>query len=89
MQHGTFALPTIQLLNSSPGAAIFGQDMLFDILFIANGKKTGEHKQLLTDRNTSRENEGRIDYDYIVGQKVLIQKEGILHKTESRHLKDP
>jgi transcriptional regulator len=48
-----------------------------------------ENRQALTDRNTSRENEGRIDYDYKVGQKVLILKEGILRKTESRHLKDP
>ena len=46
--------------------------MLFDIPFIADWKKTGEHRQLLTDRNTARENEGRIDYDYQVGQKVLI-----------------
>ena len=63
--------------------------MPFDIPFIADWKKIGEQRQLLTDRNTSRENEGRIDYDYKVGQKVLIRKEGILRKTESRHLKDP
>jgi hypothetical protein len=28
-------------------------------------------------------NEGRIDYDYKVGQKVLVRKEGILRKSES------
>jgi hypothetical protein len=77
------------VLKASPGEAIFRQDMLFDIPFIADWKKIGEHRQLLTDCNTSRENEGRIDYDYKVGQKVLIRKEGILQKTESRHLKDP
>jgi hypothetical protein len=77
------------VLKASPGAAIFGRDMLFDIPFIADWKKIGEHRQLLTVCNTSRENEGRIDYDYKVGQKVLIRKEGILRKTESRHLKDP
>jgi len=66
------------VVKASPGAAIFGRDMLFDIPFIADWKKIGEHRQLLTDRNTSRENEGRIDYDYKVGQKVLIWKEAIL-----------
>jgi hypothetical protein len=76
------------VLKASPGAAIFGQDMVFDIPFIADWKKIGEHRQLLTDRNTSRENEGRIDYDYKVGEKVLIRKEGIIRKTESRHPKD-
>ncbi len=44
---------------------------------------------MLTDRNNSHENEGRIDYDYKVGQKALIRKEGILCKTDNRQLKDP
>ncbi len=71
------------VLKASPGAAIFGQDMLFDIPFIADWQKIGEHRQQLTDINNAHENEGRIDYDYKVGQKVLVQKEGILRKSES------
>jgi hypothetical protein len=55
--------------KASPGAVIFGGDMLFDIPFIADCKKIGKHRQMLTDLNTARENEGRIDYDYKVGQK--------------------
>jgi hypothetical protein len=71
-----------------PGAAIFGQDMLFDIPFIADWQKIGEHRQRLTDLNNVHENEGKIDYDYKVGQKVLLRKEGILRKSESRwHIK--
>jgi hypothetical protein len=31
------------VLKASPGAAIFGQDMLFDIPFIADWKKIGQH----------------------------------------------
>ena len=50
-------------LKASPGAAIFGQDMLFDILFRVDWKKIGEHRQRLTDLNTAHENKGRIDYD--------------------------
>jgi hypothetical protein len=38
--------------------------MLFDIPFIADWKKIGEHRQRLTDLNSAHENEGRIDYDY-------------------------
>ena len=52
------------VLKASPGAAIFGRDMLFDIPFIADWQKFGEHRQKLTDLNNARENEGRIDYDY-------------------------
>jgi hypothetical protein len=59
------------VLKASPGAAIFGQDMLFDILFIADWKKIGEYRQRLSDLNTAQENGDRIDYDYQVYQKYL------------------
>jgi hypothetical protein len=51
------------VLKASPAEAIFGRDMLFDILFIADWQKIGEHRQKLTDLNNARENKGRIDYD--------------------------
>ncbi len=63
--------------------------MLFDIPFIADWQKIGEHRQQLTDLNNARENKGRIDYDYKVGQKVLLRKEGILCNAESRWHKKP
>ena len=63
--------------------------MLFDIPFIADWNKIGEHRQRQTDLNTARENKDRVDYDYEVGQKVLILKEGILRKTESRYEREP
>jgi hypothetical protein len=50
--------------------------MLFDIPFIADWKIIQEHRQRLTDLNTSHENKGRIDYDYKVGQKILVRNEG-------------
>jgi hypothetical protein len=77
------------VLKASPGAAIFGQDLLFDIQFIADLQKIGEHRQRLTDLNNARENKGRIDYDYKVGWKVLLRKEGILRNAESRWHKKP
>ena len=46
------------VLKASPGAAIFGQDMLFVIPFIADWQKIGEYRQRLTDRSNARENEG-------------------------------
>ena len=59
-----------KVLKASPGAATFGQDVLFDIPFIADWQKIGEHRQRLTDLNNAHENQGRIDYDCKVGQKV-------------------
>jgi hypothetical protein len=58
--------------------------MLFDITFIADWQNIGENRQRLTDLNNARENKGRIDYDYKIGQKVLLRKEGILHNDKSR-----
>jgi hypothetical protein len=72
------------VLKASPDAAIFEQDMLFDILFIADWQKIGEHRQQLTDLINAHENEGRINYDYKVGRKILLRKEGILRNAESR-----
>ncbi len=63
--------------------------MLFDIPFIADWQKIREYGQQLTDLNNARENEGRIDYDYKVGQKVLVRKEGILCKSESIWHRNP
>ena len=44
------------VLRASPGAAIFGRDMLFDILFIADWKKIGDFRQNRTDLNKICEN---------------------------------
>ncbi len=54
------------MLKASPGAAIFGWDMLFNIPFIADRQKIGERRQRLTDLNNAHENKGIIDYDYKV-----------------------
>jgi hypothetical protein len=37
------------VLKASPGAAIFGCNMLLDIPFVADWHKIGEHRQSLTD----------------------------------------
>jgi hypothetical protein len=77
------------VLKASPGAAIFGRDMLFDIPYIADWNKIGDYRQHQTDLNTARENLHRADYDYKVGDKVLIRKDGILRKSESRYDSEP
>ncbi len=62
---------------------------MLDIPFIADWQKIGERRQRLTDLNNAHENKGRIDYDYKVGQKVLLRKEGILRNAESIWHKRP
>ncbi len=48
--------------------------MLFDVPFLADGKKIGEYRQNQTDKNTARENNTRIDWDYQPGDKYCCAK---------------
>jgi hypothetical protein len=64
--------------------------MLFDIPFVADWRKIGEQRQSLTNHGgNQRENAKLIDYDYKVGDKVLVINEGILCKAESAYGKKP
>jgi hypothetical protein len=55
------------VLKASPGAAIFGCDMLFDIPFVANWNKIRDYRQCQINLNTKHKNNMQVDYDYIVG----------------------
>ena len=43
------------------------------------------HRQKCTDKNTQRENSRRVDFDYAVGMQVLLRKDGILRKAETKY----
>ncbi len=66
------------VLKASQGAAIFGRDMLLNIPFVADWTQIGDYRQNQTDRSNKRDNDKRVDYDYKVGDKILIQKDGIV-----------
>ena len=57
------------VLKASPGAAIFGWDMLFDIPFLADWNKIGEHRQHQTDLNM----EMKIAH-VVIGTTTLVTK---------------
>jgi hypothetical protein len=77
------------VLKASPGAAILGRDMLFDIPFIANWNKIGDYRQHQTNLSPACKNSKRVNYDYKVGNKVLLTQEGILRKAESPYSNEP
>ncbi len=62
--------------------------MLFDIPFVAVWHKIGERRQSLTDYDNQHKNAKHIDYDYKVGDKVLLINEGILRKVGSSYGKE-
>ncbi len=91
-----FVLPTEMAKKKGRGGltcvqGVIPRRILFiiDIPFLADWNKIGDYRQSQTDRNAERENSKRINYDYKVGDKVLIVKEGILRKAESRYGKEP
>jgi hypothetical protein len=59
--------------------------MLFDVPFLADWNKVGDYRQHQTDRNTVRENKTPVEWDYAIDDKVLLRKEGILRKSESKY----
>jgi hypothetical protein len=81
------------VLKASPGAAIFGCNMLFDILFVAYWHIIGEQRQSLTDCSNQQENAKHIDYNtitkleikYFLLMKVSSAKQS-LHTAKSHGL---
>ena len=73
------------VLKTTPGAAVFGRDMLFNIPFLADWTEIGRRRQILADKGNIRENKRRVDFDYAVGQKVLLIKDGISRKAEDKN----
>ena len=73
------------VLGTTPGAAIFERDMLFDIPFLADWSDIGKRRQNQVDKSNIRENSKRVDFDYRVGQKFLIIKDGIFRKAEDKN----
>jgi hypothetical protein len=47
--------------ENSPGAAIFGRDILFEIPFLDDWPKIGEYIKRQTDKNTDHENNAHVD----------------------------
>jgi len=62
------------VLKASPGAAIFGQDMLFNTPFLADWNKIREHRQHQSDLNMEQQNRSCRDWDYKVGDQDFLEK---------------
>ena len=71
------------VLDATPGQLVFGRDMIYDLTYVADFDRLRTRKQTLINRANRRENEKRIDYDYRVGDQVLLHKDGVLRKMAS------
>jgi hypothetical protein len=56
--------------------------MIFDIAHVADWQYIKQRKQSLINKNSKRENDNHIDYDYAVGEAIVKIKAGTPHKME-------
>ena len=59
--------------------------MLFDIPYLEDWNKIGQHRQILVDKANERENKKCVDFDYAIGNKIMIAKDGVQCKAESKY----
>ena len=62
-------------LQASPRQLVFGRDHVLNIKYQANWKQIKDRKQKIINKNNKIENKKRKEYNYVVGQKVLIKTE--------------
>ena len=67
-------------LRASPSQLVFGRDTFLPIKFNADWAYIQRLRQTEMERNNKKENKSRIDHSYQVGDKVLLDKPGILRK---------
>jgi transposase InsO family protein len=70
-------------LDATPGQLVFGRDMILGIQHIADWEHIRLRKQWIIDDSNSRENRGRVQHDYAVGDKVLIHQQGVARNINS------
>ena len=70
-------------LQATPAQLVFGRDMIYPIEYVAEWDVIRQKKQKVIDQNNARENSRRIDFDYRVGQKILIINTDIQRKLDN------
>jgi hypothetical protein len=68
------------VLNATPGQLVFGRDMVLPIACKAEWAEIVQRKNDQIVRDNARENSRRIEHQYKEGDKVLINRPGILRK---------
>ncbi|KAH9094757.1 hypothetical protein LEN26_018161 [Aphanomyces euteiches] len=63
---------TSSMLNTSPGAAVFGRNMLFDLSHVTNWIEVHKKKVRQVQYDNQRENAGRIAHKYEPNDLVMI-----------------
>ena len=71
-------------LHATPGEIVFGRDMIFNMKVAIDWDLMQKNKEQQIIRDNIRENLKRIDYDYKVGDKVMVLQSGVVRKLDRR-----
>ena len=74
-------MPTV---NASPAQLIFGRDMLFDLSFAVKWRDVRNKRIELRKQNNERENKGRVQHQYKVGDLVLLNRDKLQRKLNTK-----
>ena len=67
-------------LQATPAQLVFGRDTFLPMRIQADWSYIQERRQNEINRNNRRENKTRIEHTYRVGDRVLLERPGILRK---------
>lgn len=69
-------------LGAAPAQLVYGRDMVLPIQYVAEWDLIRKRKQLKIDESNMRENKNRVEYDYKIGDFVLISDKDIKRKLD-------
>ena len=70
----------------SPRQLVFRRDMMFSIPFIADWNKIAKKNQLIINKSNQAENKNRLEHDYVITDKVIIQRDAHFRNLEGPFL---
>ena len=59
-------------MQSTPGQAVFGRDMIFNLTLIVDRRDINARKEQQVDIDNFRENAMRVTHDYAIGNLVYV-----------------
>jgi hypothetical protein len=90
MRHGPSALPITRYLKPPQVQPFLDETCYLTFrLWLTGAKLENKVRQSLINGGNQHENAKQIDYNYKVGDKVLVINKGILRKAESAYGKEP
>jgi len=71
---------THMVLGSTPGQIVYGRDMLFPLKYVAEWDVLQKRREHSVETANVKENKSRVEYDYKVGDKILLEDKEIQRK---------